>query len=1018
MASYFLLLPLFLAFCSWASAYRWLVLSIDDLSTTDDYKRISVVKGTVTFGFSVRIKCPKPYVIYPRNNYVDATNDPRVFVEAGGNLEEVPISEVVTSFYGKPIVRFFQDDETAGMEINYPGVFNSSQFNGVDIIRNNVTHLFFLCSLPSDYVYRDMGKKLIYLNVDRDSDFTKSMKKAISRYLKEKKTAVGVISLDIRKIRRITHGCGSIPTPFFANETQYEEQSGVRSCNIDIMKHPDVGFYCDGTVQPSNCFNRLLDGDTGEETYPRTHINKAMSYEYEWHFASYDRKRLTKKFTGYCQCIDKVTGDIKAKITIMTDMSPVCDIKEMLVTNMSQPITGKWCDVGMIPGSTLTIRLPANIYGEASLILNEGEHIASLPVKMNSFMYPSDMSNQFLNHSDVMGGIHSQNLYSSAEYVLGDALQIDQSKQEDEGIITVRYREGMTLSYPLSLPGFSYTWKLLTNPLIYAIKGVIASITIIPVTTHDYNMHGCEPPTASVFSKVTDENSTKQDFIIYGHKMRICETNARYTQEYGLYCLQGHTMLPSDCGKYVYDSSLQRIEESSDYEGSFLNTYVSSMLVLRNLNYKPQVAFSKSCSCVDESGVENAKVVIHNYTDHLLYPTKLGPKLDMTMIVPSVNIVNGNVDGKVLPEVQEIQFPNYTPQNFISMTPGMSLTVVCSAPMFTPSFKTVNLADETEPYLVPSNVYVNTGPFYRGNTHNQWDRSELDKDYANVLPLNMKKYFYQHIFSDNRYKMVPVEYSRVLGTNSAGFRVETTAYSNGESRTAFDIKYPASSIVVSKFSQEYIDLKYLCAKFTRVHKRNKDGSRSDYDVKRYYHGEANGSRREEEPQFLLFDYDYYAVDATHNTLNSASKVYADYRETRTLNVWGTLDVVVPTTDPYLRGCGIADKSEELFREDTIPILNDVGNRIGCEVDISKGDASFYCPLPYVTEPPNCIPTSSGGAFTVKQPGGDKNKHFYIFTKDGMDNSAVSHLQGAVRGVFECHCVTNKGLRMTTIRVYA
>ncbi|KAK1444176.1 hypothetical protein BgAZ_100820 [Babesia gibsoni] len=138
----------------------------------------------------------------------------------------------------------------------------------------------------------------------------------------------------------------------------------------------------------------------------------------------------------------------------------------------------------------------------------------------------------------------------------------------------------------------------------------------------------------------------------------------------------------------------------------------------------------------------------------------------------------------------------------------------------------------------------------------------------------------------------------------------------------------------------------------------------------------------------------------------------------TLYVLGLVDVAIHPTDPYLHGCGMTDPSEELFRDNTAPLLNDAGERIGCEVDLALGDASFYCPLPYHTEPPNCMPRAPTWSFRVIKPGGAGNKHMFVFTKGALRRWFNRCWKQMKQETFECHCTTYKGIRMATIRVHA
>ncbi|KAK1443602.1 hypothetical protein BgAZ_204780 [Babesia gibsoni] len=1010
-------------------AIKWTELSIGELSHQDEKKRVVVTNGAIRNEFAIRLTCPMPYVIYPRNENEAAKTDPHVFVEAGGDLVEVPLSKVFHGLYGKPIVRVFQYEENNVMEIYYPNITYLNRYV-VDIIRGRATHIYLLCSLPHTSLHHDLLSKLHYLNVVVDSSITLSRRNDIAKYLKGRDSAIGMFSIDISSIHKATHGCGSKDTPEFMNEVHHDIETGVRSCTVDITEHPDVGFYCDGTIQPTDCFYKLLNSKTSNEINIGGLVYVKKSLDQQWRFAEYYRKRIRSRLIGYCQCVDEETGQVKAQINIMTGMSHECDITGMLFKNKVQPIIGNWCDVALLPGSTLTIKLPVNIYDDGISATGYWGPVQSQPTLMNSYIYPHDMTKYFLNYWDLFNKVYQPHVYECDIYMIGDALHIDQSKEKDDGIITVTYLENSPLSYPPWFTGLTYTWNLKANKHSVDITDILAIINLVPVVTHDYYMTGCEPPTSSIFYMGNGYNAYRQDLEIYGHKMRLCHTTPRFRQNYGLYCPPGHAIEPKGCDEYGFNASLKGIEHWKGLAMVWGNQWLTSIRIFkRNFKISQTRQYSMSCSCVDNDGVETTKLIVSNSIPLDAYFVRVCQE-NMTMIVPNINIVYVKIESKRLPEISEMPLCVPPPHDTTVLYPGMHITVYCLPLHYLLNSRLISLNSRTEPFLVSEDEMI-IEDLLDLKLDDHGENDELSKHEVLVFPLNMANYFFQHFVEDEKHKLVPMEYSKVLGTNAAGFKVETNLRSSDiYDYDSITFMNPLSSIIVSKTNEEVISLTYACGKLTNRHKKienvvgdNMDDGLESIDEAEYLDVEFEANY---ETEIMNLEDNQSMSLATPDSSGSNNAVMengvasttTDVKETRALSIWGLINIAIHPTDPYLHGCGINDPSEELFRDDTVEMFDDAGKKVGCEVDIAEGDASFYCPLPYHTEPPRCIPTSSTWAFNVKQPGGKRNRHFHVFTKTEEESeNGTSNVQGTTRETFECHCVTNTGLRMVTIRVH-
>ncbi|CDR96359.1 hypothetical protein BBBOND_0302630 [Babesia bigemina] len=138
--------------------------------------------------------------------------------------------------------------------------------------------------------------------------------------------------------------------------------------------------------------------------------------------------------------------------------------------------------------------------------------------------------------------------------------------------------------------------------------------------------------------------------------------------------------------------------------------------------------------------------------------------------------------------------------------------------------------------------------------------------------------------------------------------------------------------------------------------------------------------------------------------------------------WNIVKVKVETTDPYMQGCGVTYESTELFKPETPKLYDADGEpQFGCKIDIqAAGEAAFYCPAPYVLDPPECF-------YQVSVNGEVKNlvnisqslvashsNHFVILRFDGELIGPVETLLQTPP--LECRCVTIKGIVLSTIHI--
>ncbi|CDR95517.1 hypothetical protein BBBOND_0206750 [Babesia bigemina] len=137
--------------------------------------------------------------------------------------------------------------------------------------------------------------------------------------------------------------------------------------------------------------------------------------------------------------------------------------------------------------------------------------------------------------------------------------------------------------------------------------------------------------------------------------------------------------------------------------------------------------------------------------------------------------------------------------------------------------------------------------------------------------------------------------------------------------------------------------------------------------------------------------------------------------------WHVVEVAVETTDPYMQGCGVTYESAELFKPETTKIHDADGQEMGCEIDIETAkEAAFYCPAPYVLDPPNCFDQVyvNGEVKNLTEISksliASASNHFVTLLFDSARIGPGETLHQTPP--LECRCVTTKGIVLSTIQI--
>ncbi|CDR96786.1 hypothetical protein BBBOND_0306900 [Babesia bigemina] len=137
--------------------------------------------------------------------------------------------------------------------------------------------------------------------------------------------------------------------------------------------------------------------------------------------------------------------------------------------------------------------------------------------------------------------------------------------------------------------------------------------------------------------------------------------------------------------------------------------------------------------------------------------------------------------------------------------------------------------------------------------------------------------------------------------------------------------------------------------------------------------------------------------------------------------WHLVEVNLEATDPYMQGCGVTYASAGLFKPETPKLYNAEGQEIGCKIDINTaGEAAFYCPAPYVLDPPGCFDQVSvnGRVHDLRVISRSLltmcSDHFVTVKFDGARIGPGDIMWQ--KPLLECRCVTTKGIVLSTIQL--
>ncbi|KAK2195625.1 hypothetical protein BdWA1_003303 [Babesia duncani] len=347
-----------------------LSLSIDaagNLEVCDFTKQGTLEPGIVTFckgklapGVSTKIICPTAFDkhhfwLFPN----DATDRAYVYhysYEGGNSRKTLKLTEL-DHIYGCATNNY----STLKLKEN---IFNLTFTIPKDdlLVKHYSDEFYYFCmsrhaNIDDDLFdnlkwYIDKGKSI---SSPGYSDYVKMQ--GISN--KVMKKGIGIVLMKSLANPMVTHGCGDVPSHFFLNEVNYNEDTKSYTCEVDIRKTPNVGLLCRGYYRPYKCFDILHFKDDkhffNKHVYETLFkiINKVGSLIY----ATFKEIPPGMEFYGKAHCVDPNTHEVSATLILKYETEYICNIN--FIRHYGYLNSVNYCKFKLYPRESVKIIFPS-----------------------------------------------------------------------------------------------------------------------------------------------------------------------------------------------------------------------------------------------------------------------------------------------------------------------------------------------------------------------------------------------------------------------------------------------------------------------------------------------------------------------------------------------------------------------------------------------------------------------------------------------------------------------------------
>ncbi|GIX65537.1 uncharacterized protein BcabD6B2_49720 [Babesia caballi] len=919
---------------------------------------VNVKVALLSKGDILKIKCPRnvneiDLDLFPNERRNSGRGGISVYATVNGVYDSVDIDDILMS-----------GSETKNIKLQYKPNYSSlvvDMNTNPSLLRSDITSFDVHCSSEDykDTVAEVLPECMLRHPIWRNESF----KCPCTGCGRSSAPMLGIVRVKLTNVPRVLQGCGTFAVPLLMGGSE-SSADGKRSCTVDVMETPDIGFACSGHIEPARCPEQMYDSATDQLM--------SVPFKVDVTPTEYDGHMLLKM-----RCFDPSTDKTNAVITIKNQQEYVCDLSARLAEHMEKPIVGDWCDVVLQPESSVTIMFPVD--DKESMELETPSGSAS-----NRSLTPTRLSVETLSRVICNNALHYTTV-TLESLGLASLVTVDDSLI-DIGVVTIKYSVAESANEVTKPTSLYYKYQM-DSPIkisdAYSITGTV-KVTLNPNVEkkriYRPSSHLRSGDAASVTSSQSGVSLLSLSTVLESELLppKVYTYSADLSKKAEIRCTGNERLVPNNCHISAFDHSRHSV--ISFPEGVSAHPHgsesKSSDITVVDIVTRP---FSFSCSCVDQSGIETKRVIYNDTFIQYFMRGRSTDHLSPFIAVPRVEMFSTR--GEDLSSFTEISIT--TPVEFrepIRPAIGDKTVLLCTPPERFASV-TPFPATSTSKTFKASPYTTLEGVRSRHQQVLVTEEDDISMSQALWLPLVDQKSVLDVISNGDEHILKPVSLNDLMITRD-GFSISNDRKidDNHIDRSEIVIRYPESAIVLSKRDAEEVTFYHIC-------------------------GSVSPAR-----------YDDTSSQATF------AQELDEKKQVRSMEVWDIVKVIIPTTDPYVHGCGVPSDTGSLFRPETETIYDTEGKRIGCEVDLNYvRRAGFYCPLPYRTDPPNCRPSRGDYVSNMERLIGRtfgvyRSNNFIIFTqkKFGFLRRLLSKLVDPRH--FLCLCVTDMGTVVSTIQI--
>ncbi|GBE58790.1 hypothetical protein, conserved [Babesia ovata] len=562
-----------------------------------------------------------------------------------------------------------------------------------------------------------------------------------------------------------------------------------------------------------------------------------------------------------------------------------------------------------------------------------------------------------------LASVHDFDIYEEILYheaIAGDALELDVS-QMSRGEVKLRYHLDKPLVLRHGTNSFNYHWTLKSRNK-YVAKKIRATVNVAFAFTHHYGVIGCDRGTPSVFDPDISQKHCSAKSMgngigdVYECKAHIKEG----FRQAGIYCRPNEELLPHNCESMGYDLYKNRMI-SIPVSVQIATPYPIQGLQLFSYYYDDDSPLSYACFCVDKLGYAKSRLAVESHHhDELRYLVRRG-RVSHTLI-PYILLpwreVGLSGEGLVPPASLML---NNIYRKSVTLQAGKTLSMTCAI------IAVRSCDEELECDCLHPRIDENLP--------------------ATWLPTQPEEFYYSMNETPDAIELIKVTYNDSLATTPGGFKVGYPSDKNGTKKNKLVMQTTLDAILISKdpLHMQNVPITFVCGKAPET---------SDLSV----------------------------ITGNRSTSKASAQPSSHVMGLSIGHTWNVVVVNVETTDPYMQGCGVTYESTDLFKPET-PQLYDANGQpqFGCKIDLQAAkEAAFYCPAPYLLDPPNCFSQASVDGEVTNLGGlssslvASRSNHFVILRFDRFRVRPGETLRQTPP--LECRCVTIKGVILSTIQI--